>query len=169
MNVLYLITGPAGVGKSTVSKEIALKKEKSVLIEGDDIYHHVIGSYVSPWKEGNHLDTFWKVCIETIRIYLNDGYDVVFNYIIEEENLQELKKIFNNYKIKFVCLLTSEEDLIKRDKERTSDCQMGDRCLVLLNNFKNKNFNSSNILNTNNLSILETVEMIESQEKYFLK
>ena len=169
MNTLYLITGPAGVGKSTISKEIAPRKEKSVLIEGDDIYHHVIGSYVSHWKEGNHVNTFWKVCIETIKIYLNDGYDVVFNYIIKEENLEEIKKKFNYYKIKFVCLLTSGEDLIKRDKQRPEDCQMGDRCLVLLNDFKNKKFNSNNFLNTSNLSILETVEIIEKEEKYILK
>lgn len=70
MNTLYLITGPAGVGKSTISKEIALKKDKSVLIEGDDIYHQVIGGYESAWKDRNHLETFWKVCIETIKIYL---------------------------------------------------------------------------------------------------
>ena len=139
MNTLYLITGPAGVGKSTVSKQIAQIKEKSVLIEGDDIYNQVIGSYKSPWKEGNHLDTFWKVSIETIRIYLKDGYDVIFNYIIDEEDLEKIIKEVNGFKIKFVCLLTNEEDLIKRDKERPEDCQMGDRCLVLLNSFKKKN------------------------------
>jgi len=98
MNILYLITGPAGVGKSTISKEITRRKNKSVLIEGDEIYHQVVGGYVSPWKEGNHLDTFWKVCMETIKIYLNDGYDVVFNYIICEENL-EIFKAGNEKKI----------------------------------------------------------------------
>lgn len=80
---LYVITGPAGVGKSTISKEMAESLEKSVLIEGDDIYHHVVGSYTSPWKEGNHLDLFWNVSINTIRTYLEAGYDVVYNYIIE--------------------------------------------------------------------------------------
>ena len=35
---LYIITGPAGVGKSTISRKIAECKSKSVLIEGDDIY-----------------------------------------------------------------------------------------------------------------------------------
>ena len=35
---LYVITGPAGIGKSTISKKIAETKNKSVLIEGDDIY-----------------------------------------------------------------------------------------------------------------------------------
>lgn len=39
MTTLYIITGPAGVGKSTISKKIAISKERSALIEGDDIYH----------------------------------------------------------------------------------------------------------------------------------
>ena len=56
MNKIYLITGPAGVGKSTISKLLAEKLERSVLIEGDDVYHFVVGGYVAPWKNGNHLD-----------------------------------------------------------------------------------------------------------------
>ena len=45
MPILYIITGPAGVGKSTISKELAMSSNKSVLIEGDDIYHQVVGGY----------------------------------------------------------------------------------------------------------------------------
>lgn len=41
MPSLYIITGPSGVGKSTISKELAKKSNKSALIEGDDIYHQV--------------------------------------------------------------------------------------------------------------------------------
>ena len=38
---LYVITGPAGVGKSTVSKRLAQNLSKSALIEGDESYHQV--------------------------------------------------------------------------------------------------------------------------------
>ena len=48
MSNLYIITGPAGSGKSTISKKLAESLDKSVLLEGDDIYHHVVGGYVSP-------------------------------------------------------------------------------------------------------------------------
>ena len=85
-NMLYIVTGPAGVGKSTISKKLASIKDKSALIEGDDIYNQVIGGYVYPWLEGNHLEIFWEVCYKTITTYLNNGYDVVFNYIIEPED-----------------------------------------------------------------------------------
>ena len=60
MNKLFLITGPAGVGKTAISKELSKRFSKTILIEGDDIYHMVKNGYVSPWKKGNHLDLFWK-------------------------------------------------------------------------------------------------------------
>ena len=41
MPQIYIITGPAGVGKSTISRKLAENSKKSVLIEGDEIYHHV--------------------------------------------------------------------------------------------------------------------------------
>lgn len=166
--MLYIITGPAGVGKSTISKKIAESKKKSVLIEGDDIYHHVIGGYVQAWKEGNHLDTFWKICLSSIETYLKDGYDVIFNYIVNPENVKLIKNKFKNYTIKFIVLVVDEKKLLLRDKERPEDCQMKDRCIVLLNNFKNKNYNLNNILETSNLSVNETFNIIENDDRFIL-
>lgn len=165
---LYIITGPAGVGKSTISKEIAKSISKSVLIEGDDIYHQVIGGYVQAWKSGNHLNTFWKVCMNTIKIYLEDRFDVIFNYIVTPENLEIIKDNFKDYTIKFVVLLVDESSLLLRDKQRPTDSQMNDRCITLLNSFKNKNYNSNNILDTSNLSIDETLNIIENEDRFIL-
>lgn len=169
MSRLYIITGPAGVGKSTISRKLSESKNKSVLIEGDEIYHQVVGGYVSPWMAGNHLDTFFEVCISSIKIYLEKGYDVIFNYIIEPENLDMLKNSFKDYDIKFVVLLVDEETLLLRDKERPLDCQMKERCIILLNDFKNHNYDSNNILDTSKLSIEEIVNKIESEDRFILR
>lgn len=168
MQTLYIITGPAGVGKSTISKKIAELKHKSVLIEGDNIYHQVVGGYIPAWKKGNHLKIFWKVCINTIKIYLEEGFDVVFNYIVTPENLELIKNELKNCTIKFIVLLVDESTLLLRDKERPEDCQMKDRCVTLLNSFKNKNYNIKNILHTTNLSVDETVNIIENNNKFIL-
>ena len=168
MPILYIITGPAGVGKSTISKELAMSSNKSVLIEGDDIYHQVVGGYTPAWKDGNHLQTFWKVCMNIFQIYLDDGYDVIFNYIVTPKNIEMIKDEFKNYIIKFVDLLTDEATLLSRDKERPEDCQMKERCITLLNSFKSRNYNSQNILDTTNLSISETVKFIKEEEKFIL-
>ena len=165
---LYIITGPAGVGKSTISKELAKSYNKSVLIEGDTIYHQVIGGFVQAWKKGNHLKTFWKVCVNIIKTYLEDGFNVVFNYIVTPENLELIKTEFKDYNVKFIVLMAGEATLLARDKERPTDCQMGQRCLTLLNSFKNRNYNLRNILDTSNLSINETVDIIKNNIKFVI-
>ena len=166
MNKLYVLTGPAGVGKSTISRIIAENHEKTALIEGDSIYEQVVGGHVSAWKPGNHLDIFWKICLDTIDTYLKGGYDVIFNYIITSENLEKIKTRFANYKIKFVVLLVDEKTILERDKTRPENCQMNERCLVLLNNFKKTDYGRDFTLDTTNLNINETVEKIEKSDKF---
>ena len=168
MAKLYIITGPSGVGKSTISKSLAKNLEKSVLLEGDDFYHQVVGGYVQAWKTGNHLDIFWKVCIDTINNYLNASYDVIFNYIIDNDKLIELKSIFENIETKFVVLLVNKETILKRDKERPEEHQMKERCLVLLNEFLNNNYDEKYILYTDKLTINQTVDEIINNKKYLL-
>ena len=165
---LYIITGPSGVGKSTISSKLAENSNKSVLIEGDFIYAQVIGGYISAWKEGNHLEVFWEVCLNMIKTYLSYGYDVIFNYIITPNILKKIKNKFKDYNTKFIVLLTDEKTILDRDKNRPEDCQMKERCLILLNKFKNYNYNENNIIDTSNLSIKETVEIIENNNRFNL-
>lgn len=168
MSKLYIITGPAGVGKSTISKKIAENLPKSVLIEGDDIYNQVVGGYVSPWKEGNHLDVFWKVSIDVIKDYLEAGYDVVYNYIINPSNLDTLKQAFEDYEKRFVVLLVDEETLLKRDAMRPEDCQMKDRCIVLLNNFKKHNYDERFIIDTGKTSVDESAKSAIVEDRFII-
>ena len=166
MSKLYIITGPAGVGKSTISKKIAEQSPKSALIEGDEIYHQVVGGYAPAWKEGNHLDLFWKICVDTIKTYLEAGYDVVFNYIVNPDKLSFLKQSLGDFEIKFVVLMVDEETLLSRDSQRPEDCQMKERCITLLNSFKNKGFDNKNVLDTSKLSVEETVGIICNNNKF---
>lgn len=160
MNKLFIITGPAGVGKTTISNKLASSLSKSVLIEGDTVYNFFVGGRISPWKENAPIELFWENCIYLINSYLEKGYDVVFNYIISDENLKLLKEKFKNYKIVFKVLLTDENTLLERDKEREEDCQMKERCLVLLNQFKNYNFDKKDIIDTSNLAVKEITNLL---------
>ena len=165
--MIYLITGPAGVGKSTISKMIAENLEKSVLIEGDDIYHLVAGkSYMPAWKEGNHLNFFWDNVTLLIKNALKFDYDVVFNYILNKKDIERIKNNFSNEKIKFVVLLVDEKTILERDKLRPEDCQMRERCLILLDNMKKAGFDKNNIIDTSNLTIDETYKIILNDNRF---
>ena len=166
MNRLYIITGPAGVGKSTISRKVAESLEKSVLIEGDDIYNQFVGGRINPWLDNAPLDLFWNNMITLTANYLESGYDVVLNYIITKNQLHKLKDSFNNYNIKFVVLMVDENTLIERDNLRPLDCQMGERCKVLLNEFKDMNYDTKYILDTTNLNIEEVVDEYLSNDRF---
>ncbi len=160
MNKLYVLTGPAGVGKSTISKLIAESLDKSVLIEGDDIYNFFVGGRIKPWNSDAPLDLFWNNCFYLIKSYLENGYDVVFNYIIKPNYFEIISNNFKEYEIIFKVLLTDEDIILKRDKERPVDCQMGERSLILLKQFIDANYNNKYIINTSNLTALETLDKI---------
>lgn len=168
MNSLYIITGPAGVGKTTIAEFIAESSEKSVLIEGDLIYHQVIGGYKAPWEDGNHLSIFWKACEELIDVYLKDGYDVVLDYIVDVKDLNIISERFNNYRKKFAILISDEDTLIERDAKRDISAQMQERCKVLLRNFINKDFEDKYYIDTSNMSIDEISREIMNNSKYDL-
>ena len=168
MSKLYIITGPAGVGKSTISKEIAKTSRKSALIEGDLIYHLVCAEYKSAWEKDNHLKVFWENCIDIINNFLIDGYDVVFNYIIKKEKVDEFKNIFKNFKIEFIVLIANKEVIKKRDKERPKEEQMNERVEILLENFKNQGFEKKHILDTSNIDVKETVKIILNNNNRFI-
>lgn len=103
---------------------------------------------------------FWNNCIYLIKSYLENGYDVVFNYIINPSNFKRLKKEFSNYEIVFKVLLTTEEEIVIRDKNRPLDCQMGLRSIELLTSFKNYNYDTKYLLDTTNLTKEETLKHI---------
>lgn len=168
MNKLYLITGPAGVGKSTISEKVAKSLDKSVLIEGDAIYNFFVGGRISPWKDNAPIELFWQNSINLIKSYLDNGYDVVFNYIINKNKFEELKDIFKEYPIKFILLLTTEEELLKRDQTRPIDCRMNERCLVLLHEFINQNFDNKFIIDTSNNTIDNEVNSIINDDRFII-
>lgn len=165
---LYILTGPPGVGKTTISNELAKSLDKSVIIEGDDIYNQVVSSRVSPWKEGNHLNIFWEICLNTIDIYLKNNYNVVFNYIISPENLNILKNKFKNYTLRFSVLLSDEQTLLARDSRRPLDCQMHERCVILLKKFQTQYINSNNIINTTNASVKDIINTLKTDDKFII-
>ena len=160
MNKLYIITGPAGVGKSTISYEIGKRLEKSVVIEGDTVYNFFVGGRIRPWYPNAPLELFWNNCIMLIKSYLENGYDVVFNYIIKPNNLKKLQEEFKNYDIVFKCLIVDEDTIKQRDLLRNEECRMYDRSVILLKEFLDCNYEEKYIIDSSNLTIDETVRKV---------
>ncbi len=106
-NCVYIISGPPGVGKSTVSKELAYSFKKSAVIEGDMIYLMIKGGLVAPWEDdGYYMDLFWDNIISLINNFIDRGITVVIEYVIFEEQLKKIATFLKEKQValKILCL-----------------------------------------------------------------
>lgn len=90
-NCVYIISDPPGVGKSSVSKELAYSFDKSAVIEGDMIYLMVKSGLVTPWEDdGYYMDLFWDNIISLTSNLLDRGITVIIEYVIFEEQIKKI-------------------------------------------------------------------------------
>ncbi|WP_035019871.1 AAA family ATPase [Anoxybacillus flavithermus] len=135
---VYLISGPAGVGKSTISMALTYKLEHSAYISGDVVSHMHINGRKKPWESEEELSLIWDNILSLVRNFVRYGHDVVVDYVAFPQHatwLLECVKDFN-VTVKYVVLWTDAETLRKRDAKRAPGQQMGERCLILLNEFR---------------------------------
>jgi guanylate kinase len=56
---VFIISGPAGVGKSTTAKKFAEGLKKSAYISGDSISHMPVSGREKPWESDNAKELVW--------------------------------------------------------------------------------------------------------------
>ncbi len=172
MNNVYLITGSAGVGKSTISEKLALKLKNSAYIEGDLIYHMIKAGYVAPCEDnGEYIDLACRNFISLTNNFISKNIDVVIDYIIFPEHLNYFSKLnkSDNINLKYIVLTAEKEEIVRRDNERPKECKMGDRVLELISEFEEKVIDEKFKLDTTNQEIEKIVEEIISNNKYIYK
>lgn len=138
-NTVYIISGPAGVGKSTTSKRLVQKLNKSAYISGDDVSHIPVNGRGKPWLDKDTLDLTWKNILSLTKNLLDYEYNVIIDYVAFPREVNWLSQELRNREIRFVyvVLLVDKETIIFRDRLRPEEEQMGERSLILLEEFEN--------------------------------
>ena len=168
-NKVYLITGPAGVGKSTISKALAEKLQKSAHINGDLLYNMIISGYVLPWEDdGMYLDLLWDNLSCLIENFIRRDIDVVVDYIIFPEHLEKIAELQKKYdfELKYVVLIAEKKEMLARDQQRPAEETMGDRVVELLEEFMSKDIDERFIINTSDCSIEESAERVLKDDRF---
>lgn len=171
---LYIISGPAGVGKSTTSKMLVETLNKSAYISGDEISHIPVKGRGKPWLDKETNDLTWKNIYSLTTNLIDFGYDVVVDYVAFPEDIDGLIKELANYdlRIVYVVLMVDRQTIMYRDSLRAAGNQMKERSIILLNEFENNpNLKEANKLYTNNYTeeqLPEIVHEIINNDKYSL-
>ncbi|MBD3922132.1 AAA family ATPase [Paenibacillus sp. PR3] len=174
-NTVYIISGPAGVGKSTTSQTLVQEFEKSAYISGDDISHIPVKGRGLPWLDQESLDLIWNNILSLTSNLLDYGFDVVIDYVTfpsEAAWLAEKLK-HRDIKVVYVVLLVDDETIVQRDRLRPEEHQMGERSLILLHEFeRDGSLSDLNKLYTHHYSVDQLPEIIKEiihNEKYLVR
>lgn len=174
-NTVYVVSGPAGVGKSTTSRRLVKTLARSAYISGDLISHLPVNGRGKPWLDRSTLDLTWKNILNLTMNLLDYKYDVVIDYVSFPKEVKWLAQELNNREVKivYVVLLVDKETIIFRDQLRPDEERMGERSLILLEEFENDSeLRDINKLYTHEYKeeqLSEIIEEILNNDKYILR
>jgi len=96
-----VVTGPAGVGKSTVSRIVASTFERSAHLRMDDFLLAVAGGWVDPWRAeaATQNDVVGRAAVAAAMQFLAAGYTVVLDGTVFPDAFEELAAACNDLDI----------------------------------------------------------------------
>ncbi|RCW62587.1 gluconate kinase [Saliterribacillus persicus] len=152
---IYIISGPAGVGKSTTAKKLAEQFDHSAYIEGDLINHMVIGGYLPPWESEELQSLVWQNIADLSTNFIQANKNVIIDYVAFPEEAEKFsQKIYSegkNIEIRYVVLWVKSDELLRRDALRIKEHQMGARSIELIKEFESKEIENRFFYNTTNI------------------
>ncbi|MGZ9586012.1 AAA family ATPase [Paenibacillus marinisediminis] len=170
---VYVISGPAGVGKSATSQALVRRLCNSAYVSGDDISHMHINGRMKPWESQEELSLIWNNILHVTRNFVEHDIDVVVDYVAFPDEAKWFKEQLKglNVLVVYVVLWTDKDTLLSRDALRDPECQMGERCLILIDEFMESGLDPKHLLDTSTMSVDtldQTIDEIINFPKYRL-
>lgn len=83
-NPVLILTGPPGVGKSSVAELLAARWSRSVHLESDAFFRFIRSDYVEPWKPESHRQNqaVMDIVAEAAMGYATAGYRTIVDGIV---------------------------------------------------------------------------------------
>ena len=170
---LFLIIGPPAVGKSTTSKALAARFDKSIHIPVDDIRNMVVSGLVLPsvdWSAelAQQITLARESVIQIALHYQKAGYAVVIDDFFDPNRLREYRTLLSTPHTHNFVLFPKQETAHARNFQRTGDdpgreyIDQGIRAVYQQLNLVIGNLREEGwiVLDTTELSIEETLREI---------
>lgn len=153
-----------GAGKSSVSKVLAEKFEKSAVIKVDHILKMIIGGYIQPGREDFITQKALGIknaCMLAIN-FLESGFNVIVDDVVGKTNLKFYSGFLHDKGFKVFLLLPTVETMLKRFNERGGATkELEKRTKELHANFSLlKNHGDYMVIDSSNQTLKETADQI---------
>ena len=173
MATVYILSGPAGVGKSTTANALAKALPSSSLISGDVVSWMHKNGREKPWLSENEVALIWDNILSIAKNFLVRDIDVVIDYVTFPKQAEWFAKNVQSFncEVRYVVFMCDAQTLIERDQQRAPAYQMGNRCVELIEEFKVAHGPAQFILDTTTISTDElpiVLKAIQEKKKYIL-
>lgn len=167
MRKIYIISGPCGCGKSTLTKELANRIPYSVLIEGDNLNSIFNEKDEVPWLK--RLSITWENIISVTRNCLKNNLDIVIDYVVEEELPMFISNIEDyEYELYYMVLTADEESIRKRITQRGDICLI-ERSLFLRDKLMKDEMNQFHLYDNSNKSLEEEITAALCDKRFLIE
>lgn len=164
MKTVYLISGPIGVGKSTVARALS-EATGSSLIVGDDLYNFEEEAHLE-WEE--KLQNGWDRILVACKERMDSHESIVIDFVVEDELTWFMDQLSGyNCRLVYVVLLADKDTILNRLEER-DDLRYKDRSMELLNQLSKDPFNKSYLLDTTTKEVKDTVQEITTSSRFIV-
>lgn len=167
---VVIISGPAGVGKSTTARRLAQGMEKSAYVSGDDISHMAVSGRERPWESERANGLVWKNIVAVTENFLEAGYDVVVDWVAFWQDVKRYTAhwIEQGIEVRYVILWAEQDVHVQRDLNRPTDSQMGERVIILRNEFLSSGALDRYYLDNTVDELSRTIQQLQENEQFVL-
>lgn len=160
---LFIISGPASVGKTTVARILATHlSEKTAIVDGDDVQRFRCANC-----DGHKL--FIKNSHTIINNFLQAGIDVIFSHSLLPEEVVDIAKEIYSEEVKVIFLTADLKTLQMRNKTRSVEGQTALDLQEDLKRFEDAGIEPKHLLDNSNLSLTQTAKTIIESDRFILK
>lgn len=168
---VWIISGPAGVGKSTTARQLAQDMKKSAYVSGDDISHMAVSGRERPWESEQANDLVWKNIVAVTENFVEAGYDVVVDWVAFWKDVQRYTAhwIEQGIEVRYVILWAEQAVHVERDQHRPADSQMGERVIILRNEFLSSGAPDRYYLDNTIGELNQTIRQLQESGQFLLR
>ena len=165
---VFIITGPAGAGKSSVAQELCRRFPRAAHVEADLVRHMVRSGYASPVpgeadpdEAARQEELAQRNAAELARNFAFAGFVAIIDDVVEQpDELDHYLANLAGLDVAFITLLPDAESVRRRDQTRASERRMGPRAAHLHGIIAANRETRGLRLDTSAWSVEETVDMI---------